>query len=272
MRIRVSHTTSYAYAGATRSILQVLRLTPRSHEGQHVVNWTVEADSDIRMRMSEDAFGNLIHTLSTDKPVTGLTLNVTGEVRTADTGGVVAGAIERLPDAVYLRETPLTLADDAIRALAARVAAEAGSDPLQRLHALNTAIHAEMAFVTGSTEVTATAAEAYAQGSGVCQDLSHIFLAAARRLGIPARSGSGDLVRVDGQVDQDAGHAWVEAHAPFLGWVGFDPANGISASAAHVRIAVGLDYLDAAPIRGARSGGGDETMAVKLRVAEAAQQ
>lgn len=272
MRIRVSHVTTYAYDGPTRSILQVLRLTPRSHEGQHVVSWTVEADSDIRLRLGEDAFGNLTHTLSTDKPVTGLTISVTGEVRTADTGGVVQGAVERLPPAVYLRGTPLTEADAALRDLAARVAAEAGADPLNRAHVLNRLINEALAFETGTTEVTATAAQAYAQRRGVCQDLTHVFLAAARRLDIPARYVSGHLVRNDGQVDQDAGHAWAEALIPDLGWVGFDPANAMCASPAHVRLAVGLDYLDAAPIRGARSGGGEETMAVQLKVAKAAQQ
>jgi transglutaminase-like putative cysteine protease len=34
---------------------------------------------------------------------------------------------------------------------------------------------------------------------------------------------------------------------PDLGWVAFDAANGICATDAHVRVAVGLDYLGAAP-------------------------
>lgn len=271
MRIRVSHTTDYAYDRPTRSILQVLRLTPRSHEGQHVVHWTVEADSDIRLRVGEDAHGNVTHTLSTDKPLLGLSIHVTGEVRTADTAGVVQGAADRLPTAIYLRSTPLTLADPALRELGARVAEKAGEDVLGRLHALNTILHNEMTFDTGTSEVTGTAAEAFAQKRGVCQDLTHVFLATARRLAIPARYVSGHLVRTD-TVDQEAGHAWAEACVPGLGWVGFDPTNGICASPAHVRVAIGLDYLDAAPIRGARSGGGEETMAVKLKVGEAAQQ
>jgi transglutaminase-like putative cysteine protease len=53
---------------------------------------------------------------------------------------------------------------------------------------------------------------------------------------------------------------------PNLGWVGFDAANGISTGEAHVRVAIGLDYLGAAPIRGTRQGGGSENMDVKLRV------
>ena len=77
---------------------------------------------------------------------------------------------------------------------------------------------------------------------------------------------------IDGVVDQEAGHAWAEAHVPDLGWVAFDPANGMCATDAHVRVAVGLDYLGAAPVRGTRHGGGDETLAVAVRVDQAARQ
>jgi transglutaminase-like putative cysteine protease len=54
-----------------------------------------------------------------------------------------------------------------------------------------------------------------------------------------------------------------------LGWIGFDPTNGISATDAYARVAIGLDYLNAAPVRGTRYGGGDETLEVRLRVEDA---
>ncbi len=59
---------------------------------------------------------------------------------------------------------------------------------------------------------------------------------------------------------------------PELGWVAFDPANGLCATDAHVRVAVGLDYLGAAPLRGTRYGGGDEVLSVKVLVDQARQQ
>ena len=59
---------------------------------------------------------------------------------------------------------------------------------------------------------------------------------------------------------QEAGHAWAEAYVENLGWVGFDPTNGMCTTDAHVRVAVGLDYLGAAPVRGTRFGGGGETL------------
>jgi len=107
---------------------------------------------------------------------------------------------------------------------------------------------------------------------GVCQDLTHIFIAAARRLGIPARYIGGHFFRADGVTAQEAGHAWVEAFVEDLGWVGFDPTNGISATDAHVRVAAGLDYLGASPVRGTRYGGSGETLKVAVNVEQARQQ
>jgi transglutaminase-like putative cysteine protease len=120
--------------------------------------------------------------------------------------------------------------------------------------------------------VGTTAAEAFALRRGVCQDLTHLFIAAARSLGTPARYIGGYFHRADGIIRQDAGHAWAEAYVPDLGWVAFDPANGICATDAHVRVAVGLDYLGAAPVRGTRYGGGGERLAVAVHVGQAAQQ
>ena len=96
-------------------------------------------------------------------------------------------------------------------------------------------------------------------------------MSAARLAGLPARYVSGYLLaEADGQ--GDAAHAWAEAYIEDLGWVGFDVANRICPTEAHLRVASGLDYLEAAPIRGLRRGGGQETLDVRVRVAETAAQ
>ena len=107
------------------------------------------------------------------------------------------------------------------------------------LHGLMTALNREIAFDTDPTHSATTAAEAFALRRGVCQDLTHIFIAAARQLGIPARYVGGHFCRDDGVTAQDAGHAWAEAYIEHLGWVGFDPTNGIGTTEAHVRVAIG---------------------------------
>jgi transglutaminase-like putative cysteine protease len=266
MRIRISHQTRYVYETPARSVLQVLRLTPRDSDGQHVLSWRVEPSSEGRMKRFEDAFGNICHEFAPDHPIEDFTLAVSGEVETHDTAGLVRGTVERVPDALFLRETSLTAADDAIRDFAIEHGGRAPSEPLAALHTILAAAHREIRFDTNPTDAATTAAEAFALRRGVCQDLTHIFIAAARHLGIPARYVSGYFHRADGVTDQEAGHAWAEAKVPELGWVGFDPANGICATEAHVRVAVGLDYLGAAPIRGSRRGGGGERLDVRLRV------
>jgi transglutaminase-like putative cysteine protease len=271
MRIRVSHETIYRYDTPPRGVIQTLRMTPRPHDGQYVVDWRIDISLDCRLDPQEDAFGNITHTFSAEGPISELGVRVDGEVETQDTEGIVRGAVERFPPSLFLRETALTRPDAAILALARDVAAREG-DRLTLLHALLAELHRGIVYDTDPTHAATTAAEAFALGRGVCQDHAHIFIAAARSLLIPARYVGGYFYRNDGIAAQEAGHAWTEAFVPELGWVAFDPANGICATDAHVRVAVGLDYLGAAPVRGAHFGGGGEEMSVSVHVDQAMRQ
>jgi transglutaminase-like putative cysteine protease len=270
MRIKIAHETRYRYEQPARSVLQLLRLTPRGHGGQHVLSWRIEPSLDGHLRVEEDGLGNILHVFSADGPVTELSIAVIGEVETLDTAGVVSSTVERVPDLVYLRQTGLTEPDAAICKLAD--GAREPDDVLGTLHKLLEAVHDAMTFEVAWTDTHTSAAEALRTGHGVCQDLTHVFIAAARHLEIPARYVSGYFMRNDGVVEQDAGHAWAEAKVPGLGWIGFDPANCICPTDAHVRVAVGLDYLGAAPVRGSRRGGGGEALDVRLRVDTARRQ
>jgi transglutaminase-like putative cysteine protease len=272
MRIRISHATTYRYDTPPTGVTQMLRLTPRNHEGQYVVYWRVDLSEDCLLHQHEDAFGNIMHSFTAEGPFNELSVAVEGEVDTHDTHGVIRGAVERFPPSLFLRETALTQPDAAIIDFADGVRASAGTDALALLHGLMTALNQEITFDTDPTHSATTAAEAFALRRGVCQDLTHIFIAAARQLGIPARYVGGHFYRVDGVTAQDAGHAWVEAYVENLGWVGFDPTNGIATTEAHVRVAIGLDYLGAAPVRGTRFGGTGETLKVAVHVDQARQQ
>jgi transglutaminase-like putative cysteine protease len=271
MRIHVSHETLYSYDAPPTGVIQTLRKTPRNHDGQFVIDWRIDVSEDCRLDVQEDAFGNIVHAFTADGPFTTLRVWVEGEVETQATHGIVQGAVERFPPSLYLRETALTRVDPAIVEFA-RAARQTGSDALALLHRLLERIRDEISYDTDPTHVGTTAAEAFALRRGVCQDLTHIFIAAARTLGVPARYIGGYFHRADGIKQQEAGHAWAEAFVPELGWVAFDPANGICATEAHIRVAVGLDYLGAAPVRGTRYGGAGETLAVTVHVDQAAQQ
>ncbi|BBB98963.1 transglutaminase-like putative cysteine protease [Bradyrhizobium japonicum] len=268
MRLRIAHTTTYRYEPAASGVIQILRMTPGSHDGQYVADWQIDVSTDSRLDTHEDAFGNVTHVL-THGSISDLTIHCEGLIETQDTGGVLKGTDERFPPNLFLRATPLTDLNPAMTAVVRELRTEAGGDVLGFLHALMAQIYEHMTFDEDPTNSATSAAEAFALKRGVCQDYAHILIACARAGGVPARFVSGHFLRSDGMVNQQAGHAWAEAFVPDLGWVGFDAANGICTTDAHARVAIGLDYLGAAPVRGTRYGGGNETLTVAVKVDQA---
>jgi transglutaminase-like putative cysteine protease len=265
MRLRIAHSTTYRYEPAATGIIQILRMTPGSHDGQYVAEWQIDVSTDSRLHPHQDAFGNLTHVL-TESAISDLTIGVEGLIETHDTGGVLRGTDERFPPSLFLRSTPLTAVNPAMAAFSRELRSESEADTLGFLHALMLQINDHMTFDVDPTNSGTSAAEAFGLKRGVCQDYAHIFIACARSAGVPARFVSGHFMRTDGAVHQQAGHAWAEAFVPDLGWIGFDAANAICSTDAHARVAIGLDYLGAAPVRGTRYGGGNETLTVAVKV------
>lgn len=271
MHLSVHYTTAYTYADPALRVTNLLRVTPLSFDGQTVLDWRIDVDSDARLREHRDGYGNIVHMLYVDHAVERLSVEVTGRVLTEDRAGMVAGLPGELPPQIFLRGTPLTQAQGSLTTLAHALEAH-GSAPLELLHQLNHRLFARMRFDVEATEVGTSAAEAFEAGHGVCQDYVHIFTAVARACGIPARYVSGHLFRRDDAGAQPATHAWAEAHVPELGWVAFDPTHGICPDDAYVRVACGLDYRDAAPFSGTVQGGGRQELAVRVDVRQAQSQ
>lgn len=270
MNLTIAYRTHYRFTEPQSRLVQLLRVTPLDHDGQTVLDWHVQCDCDANVRSYRDGYGNPTTMLYVKGPVTELSLDIGGTVTTQDRAGVVMGTAEPIPATVFLRSTPLTHAYGAITAFAAGVA-KGDKVPLDRMHSLNRQLYQRMTFEPGRTTVTTNAAQSFAEGHGVCQDYAHIFCAAARLMKIPARYVSGHLYRRDGAHDQLAAHAWAEAWIEGLGWVAFDPANGISPDDGYVRVAVGMDYRDASPLSGSRKGFGKEELTVSVRVQQQGQ-
>ena len=282
MRIRIRHQTTYYYEVPPSGVIQILRLTPRNHEGQYVVDWRIDMTADSRLSCHEDAFGNIVHTFTADGPVSEISIQAEGDVETQDTSGLIRGGVERFPPSLFLRETALTVPDAAIQQFARTLQEAPGGTPdggvLKLLHGLLDRLYTDSEGAvpsrptpTEKSAPAATAAEAFACGGRQSQDLAHIFIAAARSLGIPARYIAGYFHDPGGLAEHDTTHAWTEAFVPDLGWVGFDPARGMCPTDAHVRVAVGLDCQSAAPVRASRYGGGREARRVAIRVAHRLQ-
>jgi transglutaminase-like putative cysteine protease len=267
MRLRVAHSTICRYDPPASGAIQVLRLTPRNYEGQYVVHWRIGVTPDARLAAHEDAFGNLTHVFTAEGSLAELHIEVDGQVETQNTDGVVRGAVERFPPGLFLRDTALTQPDAAIGEFAQGVRGAAGGDFLGELHALLERLPAVLVHDPDPARDATTAAEAFARKSGTAADLTHTFIAAARSLGIPARFVAGYCCLAEDEGTQPD-HVWAESHVPDLGWVGFDPVNGFCPTDAHVRVAIGLDALGAAPLRGTRYGVGGQTREVTIKFAQ----
>lgn len=262
MRLKLSHQTRYSYDAPVPYALQRLRLVPLPGATQTVLSWKIEMEGARTEVGFFDQFGNDTRLISVSGEPHMIEIAASGEVETSDTAGVTGQHTGFAPLWLFAHKTALTEPGPQVSDIAASIAP--GSE-LDRLHALSRAIGERVAYKAGATDASTTAEEAVLRGQGVCQDHSHIFLAAARLLGFPARYVSGYLM-LDDASDQVASHAWAEAHVGGLGWVAFDVSNGISPDARYVRLATGRDYRDAMPVSGIRLGQAQEQLEVHISV------
>jgi transglutaminase-like putative cysteine protease len=264
MRLRIEHTTRYEFSQPVVHGLQRLRLTPKSTQGQKVLDWAMRLSGARAEVEYDDHNHNRTVLVSAEPGATVVEVHCAGLVATADNAGVIGHHSGHMPLWAFLAQSALTRPGPKVRAIMTGIDAPREA-PLAMLHRLSTLVLAAVDYVPGETSVRTTAEEAAQIGAGVCQDHAHIFIGAARALGVPARYVSGYLM-MDDRIHQEASHAWVEAHVENLGWVGFDVSNGISPDERYVRVATGRDYREAAPVTGISYGAGETLLDVRLAV------
>lgn len=244
MKLNFLHEMRYSYESPVRYSTQYLRLTPRDTVRQKVLAWRLETPG--QPVGTHDGYGNVLHVLTLDKPVTGIVIRALGVVETArsvDEPSDFTGT--PLSPLLFLRATPLTRADEKLAALAERYRRRAGT-------------------LSGLRELVAAAKQELPGAAAA--ELVHCFIACCRLLGVPSRFVSGYLC-APGVVDAVAPHAWAEAWVVDR-WRSFDIVQDSIVGEAHVKVAVGADYNDACPIRGVRTGGGTETMSAVSQIVQ----
>lgn len=262
MRLDIRHETAYHYTAPVHYSIQQLRLTPRTEPFQRVLAWRIDAPG--RLQRFVDAYGNIAHTMVLTSQHDAIRVVVTGtiEVDAPPSGAPAGSGTPELSPLVFAVATPLTSAENPVRDFAARHLRRATR--AEDLLELASAICDAVAYEPGVTEVTTTAAHALEAGRGVCQDHAHLFIACCRAAGVPARYVSG---YVDpGHDEPAASHAWAEAWIDGAGWVDVDVTHRVIARGRYCRLAIGRDYLSAAPVRGTRIGGGGESLEVTVAV------
>ncbi len=276
----VEHVSRYTYSSPIRHCMLSLCLKPRSDAGQRLLSFALATDPPAAFNSETDVFGNTKHVLNVHgehaslELVTRSTVERAKPARLPDSLG--AGAWEELlswRDAFdywdFIRPSAYARPSPALAAFVDERDIKAGDDPLESLLRLSDTLHDSFEYVPGSTSAASPIEETLQSRKGVCQDYAHVMIAIARSWHVPARYVSGYLY-VEGQNGeaemQYASHAWVECRLPGLGWVGFDPTNRCLAGERHIRVGVGRDYHDVAPVRGIFLGGGSTRLEVEVRV------
>lgn len=274
-RLRIKHVTGFRYDGDVTASYNEARMLPVTSEGQLVLYANLEVFPNSLNHSYVDYWGTQVSSFEilTSHDELSLTATSLVEVRPRDhrerhlDWAALGTEMERATSYVeQLVQTPPTAPPESVAALARE--AIASNSPCDAALAICTAIGEQIEYVPGSTGVHTTAAEAWSQKKGVCQDIAHLAIGALRSVGIPARYVSGylhpDPDAALGQTVVGESHAWVEW---FCGdWRGFDPTNRIDIGDRHVAVGRGRDYNDVAPLRGVYAGQHASTLFVTVEI------
>jgi transglutaminase-like putative cysteine protease len=244
----------YEYDAPVRELRQRLVIVPPARHGnQYRLAHRLEvAGAQARRRVRRDADGNVIAWLEAESVSHAIEFRLAAVLERVNDDGPTMLPGDALRSPRLLRPTPLTEADDRLRAMAARIAADsAGDTASDTADRVSEAVSRAITYTDGVTAVTTTAAQALAGGRGVCQDYAHVMLALCHVLRLPARYVSGHLL------GQGGTHAWVEVIVPRgdrAEAIALDPCNGRRTDGGYVTIATGRDYSDVAPTSGSYCG------------------
>ena len=277
-RLRIRHESGFSYEGLARASYNEARMTPVSSNRQQVLEAALRTQPGAIQATYRDYFGTVVTAFDLQEPHDRLVVTATATVDTTAPGPRPTphpsaerqdpGFTDRYCE--YLSTTPRTALPEEV---ADELVARFGSfDAHEAAHGVTEWVRHEVRYVPGATHVHSTAAEVLTLGEGVCQDLTHVALAALRLLGIPARYVSGYLhpergaelgVAAEGQ-----SHAWLD----YLGgeWVGIDPTNGSEVGLHHVVVAHGRDYADVPPLKGIYHGAPSRALGVVVEITQLA--
>jgi transglutaminase-like putative cysteine protease len=272
MKFEVLHRTHYTYAAPVRESFNEVRLKPPSNEQQRVDSFLLKVLPTARLRHYHDFYANCVHHFEIPEPHSTLSiesrLQVTTRTRQPLPPDARPANVARLPDSLqhgrcydfvqgsrYVELTPEAwrLAVDATHG---------ETDVWQAALRLMQYVHGTLAYQSNSTHVHTHMRDVLAQGRGVCQDFAHVMIGLCRSLRIPALYVSGYLATQAAS----ATHAWTEIFVPGIGWQGLDPTHNGQPDETYVKIGVGRDYADVAPVSGTYKGTTDRTLSVEVKI------
>lgn len=275
-RLRVVHSTGFAYNAPVTSSYNEARLTPRSDTRQNVIINRVETVPATRSYRYTDYWGTAVTAFDLHAPHEELEVSGMSVVET-EPDEIPAeeeqlgwedlhsySVVDRYDE--LLSNTGYVPSSRQLAQIAKRLTK--GMTPHEAVLAVCQWVNAEMEYVPGTTGVHTSAVDAWKEKKGVCQDYAHLCLVMLRSLGIPSRYVSGYLhpnrkAAINRTVEGQS-HAWIESWTGR--WWGYDPTNDVTITERHVSVGVGRDYSDVTPLKGIYTGAGAKDLEVKVEI------
>jgi len=286
MLYQATHTTRYLYEAPVAQCFSEARLTPRELPHQHLHTSRIQVEPEpVHFDQRTDYFGNQVSSFAIfrnhEKFTTTAVSVVEVNPRSVPPAAIVADSViswEQTRDRLavhtddadmaayeYVFDSPYVAAGPEFVQFA-RPTFTAGRPLAQAALELCQRIYSEFSYLPKSTSIHMPLLEILRNKCGVCQDYTHIMIAALRSLRLPARYVSGYLRSGAQYQGAEASHAWVSVYIPDCGWLDFDPTNNLMPAEGHVTLAWGRDFGDVSPVNGIALGGGHQTVEVEVRV------
>jgi transglutaminase-like putative cysteine protease len=255
-RWAIRHESSYRYSVAVTFAPHVLRLTPRPESVRCLERTITITPTPIGMADFDDPFGNIC-TRVTFGAGQSSELIIDNRLVVESLAGPARDPGASLPMLPWATPENDSLAafrqrDNSaeVTELARKLALEVGSAPLPFFERLNSTLHSTLDRQIRVEGPAQSAVETLRLGRGACRDLTVLFLAICRSMGVAARFVSG----YQGQEASPDGkrhlHAWPEVFVPELGWLGWDPTHGVPVGSGHVALAAAPEQAATMPIEG----------------------
>ncbi len=261
MRFSVYHETHYRYSSPVTLAAHVLRLTPRADAAVlRMHQLTIDPAPTLR-RDLVDRHGNTLTRLEFASLSEHLRIVSRFDLETSHQPAPVPVPFPRLPwsscaSGAMADYLPGGAEDESVQAFAAELASESEWEVLGFLERLNRTLFSRMDRHIRAGGAAQSPAHTLATGRGACRDLTVLFMAACRSLGIAARFVSGYQAHADTPDGRRHLHAWAEVFLPGLGWRGFDPMHGLAVTDGHVALCAAPEQAATMPVEGGFYGDG----------------
>ncbi len=249
MIININYETSYVFSSKVPRLVQSIMLHPTECLNQKIICCEIVTSKGDLVEVSKDALGHRLYNIYNKNISEPQTISMKSKVETKDYSGVMKGLDESVHPDCFLRQTKLTEPDKKILNLVKKKVKKSSVD---FCHHLNQCVFSAIKYSSVTTNIHTTAADAISQGSGVCQDFSHILVGLAKFHGYPARYVNGFMLDDTNLASNDT-HAWAEIFISNLGWVGFDPCHGKCIDDRYVRVGCGYDFSFTSMIKGVKT-------------------